>query len=106
MPSLANESIKRREVLFCNVKGLIEFPGWALTVTSLGAMFEPFNAGVRLDWNASKLNFDPSEPLCRIDAMRGLPMESIDVIHYDEESPIHGGVLHPREFAKAGTFTV
>ena len=94
--------IKRRAVLYVNDGGIIRFPGWALTTTTLGTMAEPFHIDERRSAGNSFPDFDPSDPAVRIDELRNIAPGKEKFIMGDER--VTGGDVNPRVFQKNGDF--
>jgi hypothetical protein len=65
--------IKRRTLFYENGKeGEMRFHDWALVTTELGSMMEPFIERISLIRNtkAGFVDYDATEPMCRIDELR------------------------------------
>ena len=95
--------IKRRAVLYINDGGIIQFPGWALTTTTLGTMAEPFQIDNRRAAGSNDYpDFDPSDPAVRIDELRNISQGKEKFIMGDER--VTGGNMSPKVFQKNGDF--
>lgn len=95
--------IKKRVVLYINHDGIIRFPGWALTTTTLGTMAEPYQIGQVRSAFEGFTNVDPSDPAIRIDELMPLKPGYEDGYILSGER-ITGGNLMPRVFKKTGDF--
>lgn len=104
MAKTLNGPIKRRSVLYTRNKGIHRFLGWAITVTTLGSMVEPFLVNDRTIPGMSVPNHDPSDPMARIDELQNVPSGMERQLMSDDGLPLHGGDLSPRTFIRTGNF--
>lgn len=96
---------KRCVLYFKDDKGQYRFTGWAVTTTTLGAMMEPFNINDRAVGSQSIVNFDPSDPMARVDELKNIdPLKECLGLSHGETMEIHGGDLMPRVYIKTGNF--
>ena len=95
--------IKHRAVLYLEDNGLIQFPGWAITTTTLGAMAEPFDVNLRKLPSEDMQDFDPSDPAVRIDELRNIASHKINGFLLGDERTM-GGDRMPRVFNRTGDF--
>ena len=98
--------IQKRSVLyFKDDKGQFRFSGWAVTTTTLGAMMEPFNIDDHHVGSQDIVDFDPSDPMVRIDELQSVdPLKECIGLSHGETMEIHGGNLMPRVLIKTGNF--
>ena len=99
-------SILKRTVLYKkDDKGQYRFPGWALTITTLGTCLEPFLINDRQVANNSFRDFDPSDPIARVDDLQRVDdMDELKATSLGETMVTGGGDLLPRVFIKTGNF--
>lgn len=97
-------SILRRTVFYEKKdRGQFRFTGWAHTVTTLGACAEPFNINDRTVPDQSIRDFDPSDPIARVDILQNVDNPFIE-LSFGENPPIHGGNMMPRVKIATGNF--
>ena len=99
-------SILKRTVLYKKSENRpYRFLGWAIATTTLGAMLEPFNINDRVSPSQGILDFDPSDPIARVDDLQNVdPLDDFRALSFGETMPIHGGDLMPRVYIKTGNF--
>lgn len=90
-------SILKREVFYDNTGGYVRFWDWALTTTTLGTMAEPFLPNDRHVANAPFDEFDPTDPITRIDGIRAYTVDKQLLALSGGQHQLHGGYLHPRD---------
>lgn len=86
--------IHKRTVFYDNTGGVVRFWDWAMVITNLGTMVEPFNVNTRKIASDSLQNFDPTDEATRIDEIRE---ESIDKqqLVLSGGYHLHGGYHQP-----------
>jgi len=99
-------SILRRSALYTQKKGgQVRFLNWALTITKMGTMAEPFILNDRISPTTQIGDYDPSDPMSRVDELVGVdPNKSEWAATMGDTIPIHGGNILPRVFSKTGNF--
>jgi hypothetical protein len=87
--------IKVRTVFVDDSDGIVRFHDWALVVTDLGEMLEPFSPLARFERNtlAGLSDWDWTEPMCRIDRIQRFSLDRGLQILGDTMT---GGTLMPR----------
>lgn len=89
--------IMKRTIFYDNSDGVVRFHDWALVLTELGEMMEPFQ-GIATKWQpntvAGLVNFDATEPGCRIDEIKSHSLDKGLQLYGDT---VTGGVLMPRK---------
>lgn len=88
-------TILKRTIFADTDIGFYRFHDWALVLTSLGAMMEPFcEVGARGGNN----EIDWEEDMQRVDEIQPLSMDSYGTAFFGGEGTvIHGGTLMPRD---------
>lgn len=99
---LSDYPIKKRVVQYIEEDGLIRFTGWALVTTTLGVMAEPFAVNERRIPGVGIQDYDPSNPVVRIDAFEAIEPGRERFLMGGEG--VTGGDVLPRVFAKKGDF--
>lgn len=89
-------SILKREVYYDNTNGIARFWDWANVTTTLGMMAEPFVPGSPNPANTDVENFDPTDPIARIDSIRALSRDVSLRELSGGSDPVNGGDLRPR----------
>jgi hypothetical protein len=84
----------------------MRFIGWAKVVTGLGTMMEPFNIDDRFNHGMSVRDFDPSDPMSRVDGLQNVPEgQEYKILSFGSaDSPHNGGDLRPRVHNVNGNF--
>lgn len=100
---LSTDPIKKRAVLFIDYDGIVRFPGWALTTTTLGTMAEPYHMGQIRSAFEGFTDVDPSDPAIRIDELQPLKPGNEDGYIMNGER-VTGGNMMPRIHKKTGLF--
>lgn len=88
-------SILKREVFYDDTGGIVRFWDWALALTTLGTMAEPFmpNDRAKIDGISE---FDPTDEIARIDSMRASSIDrQLQTLSGGTDALI-GGPLNPR----------
>lgn len=99
---MANVTIMRREIFMEVDKrkpsdGMYHRPcDWALVLTSLGTMAEPFHPFSRMCPNTSIQNYDATDDMRRIDEIHFIDLDKHMAMLSGGGLPIHGGALMPR----------
>ena len=87
----------QKRTLFYEKKenGVVRFHDWALVITELGTMLEPFIERISLERNTKDgfVSYDATEPMCRIDEMKSHSLDKGLQIYGDT---VTGGTLMPR----------
>lgn len=89
-------SISRRTVFYDNTNGVKRFWDWALVLTDIGTMVEPFMVNNRF-YNGPSGEFDPTDEICRIDEIRSIPIDKQQLALSGGDHHLHGGVCIPRD---------
>ena len=99
-------SILKRSVLYSKPdKKQYRFIGWALTTTTLGVMLEPFDISNHHNPGQNFLDFDPSDPISRIDELRNIDGTAEELAtSFGETMPLMGGNRHPSVLIETGNF--
>jgi len=69
--------ILKRTIFIDDSDGYVRFHDWAVVITEMGAMFEPFqHAGVKHSGGCKQglQNYNAKDAMCRIDRIERLPM--------------------------------
>lgn len=69
---------------------------WALVLTSLGTMAEPFSPFARVCPNTDIQNYDATDEMRRIDEVRFIDLDKHMSVISGGGDQIHGGLLMPR----------
>jgi hypothetical protein len=92
------DTIHRRMVLVeQNPHGVMRFQDWAMVVTSLGNMVEPFQMGVRNSPTVTEgdefTDHDPEDEIRRIDGFMFIDQDALKVrlSGGEDDTPFHGG---------------
>jgi hypothetical protein len=89
-------SIQKRTVFFDDTGGFVRFSDWALVTTTLGTMAEPFLPNSRHMLDVDFSEFDPTDPIARVDEIRQI---SVDVQMHalsGGDHALNGGYQLPR----------
>jgi hypothetical protein len=90
-------SILKRTVFFDDTTGVVRFWDWAMVLTTLGTMVEPFRVDARFSTSTPISEFDPTDEICRIDEIRSMPVDQ-SMLHLSSgPHQLHGGYCHPRD---------
>ena len=96
------DTIHRRYVLYeQKPHGVMRFQDWAIVVTSLGNMVEPFHLGIRNSPNVAAGNefrdHDPEDEINRVDGLQNIDQDQLQVMLSggQEEPLLHGGWHYP-----------
>jgi hypothetical protein len=89
-------SIIKRTVLFDKTTDVFRFLDWAYVDTTLGPMGEPFLVGSRKSTGTPVIEFDPEDEICRVDEMKGLPVDSLPG-YFSSGGQAIGGYTMPRD---------
>jgi hypothetical protein len=97
-------SIQKRCV-FYSKENQYRFLDWAEVTTTLGSMMEPFCPNIRFAPNQSIRDFDPSDPIARIDEMKNVDRRfEWKALSHGEVMPLHGGRMMPHVNIATGNF--
>ena len=99
-------SIQKRSVLYTKTdKKQYRFIGWAIATTSLGAMLEPFDINAHNNPGVNWVDFDPSDPIARVDDLQNIDIgKEALMTSFGETMEILGGERYPRVLKKTGNF--
>jgi len=99
-------SIQKRSVLYTKPKGKqYRFIGWAIVTTTLGAMLEPFDIAEHGNPSQNWVDFDPSDPITRIDELRNVDTgKEGKITSFGETMEVMGGDRYPRVLIETGNF--
>lgn len=86
--------VLKRTVFYEKRDGYIRFQDWALVVTKLGTMAEPFNVNARYDRTAGDIaSFDYTDNASRIDEMIEIDADKSMLLLSGGNHQLHGGNL-------------
>lgn len=88
-------SIRKRVVFYDNTRGFVRFWDWALVTTSLGTMAELFQPGLRFATATPHQEYDPEDPMARIDEMRAVDRNEMQRVLGGGDHHLMGGVSSP-----------
>jgi len=100
-------SIQRRTAYFVQPRGKqVRFTGWAHVVTTLGTMAEPFEVYNRHSRDTDFADWDPSDPMARIDDLKSVAFDEAPFYDGDgvERRQLHGGNTTPATQPVTGKF--
>lgn len=90
-------AIEKRTVFYDNTGGVVRFWDWAVVVTALGNMAEPFMANSRMMPSGPIVEFDPTDEFSRIDEIRAKPIDKEKFVLSGSTDATIGGYQFPRD---------
>ena len=88
--------VQRRTVFYDDTGGYIRFMDWALVTTQLGTMVEPFQVDERHGVGINYTQFDPTDSEARIDEMRRIDADKLELVLSGGDHHLHGGTMRPK----------
>lgn len=93
---MATNVLRRTVFVEQDSNGYFRFADWALVVTTLGAMVEPFSANERFQRGTGFANFDPTEDLSLITEIKQVDFDLLPTLLSGGGPVVHGGTTMPR----------
>ena len=89
-------SILKRTAFYDQTGGFVRMWDWALTMTTLGAMAEPFCINNRKSPDSDVIAFDPTDQIARVDELINMDIGKEKLVLSGGDHQLNGGTMMPR----------